>query len=311
MNLSHTQIIITAVAVSRLKKKAKRRQRETGRPHHALLDEVAKEAGFNHWHHVTEALEYTRIAEQRFRSGLYVLMDVKEGLDLIGEDFQIDPEALPLRYQFIFDWMNSIDIDEEDDLDPLSAKEIEDAINHDYVLLRYCGEEQLPHIGNAIEWFVKHTFWLPSIIWVRGKHLFPLDGPPPVSSVGEEHLDNNEESSVDRDEPIPVIDEGLLRSAFGSPGKAQLVLNAETMERFEIFAGPRRSWYWCLHCERAYPQGSYRQLGRLQLCPYSDCDGDTVTDAWSWARIVKENPDYPEIPALETRYPLYGSARNK
>jgi len=308
MKRSDTLVIIPPVAVSRLKQQAKKRQRETGRPHHELLDEVAKEAGFNHWHQVAEAVEYTRQAEQRFRSGLYVLMDIKEGLDLVGDDFDHAPDALALRYQFIFDWMKSISSDVDDDR-PLSAEEFQEAINDDYVLLRYTGDGRLPSKGKATEWFREHSFWAPSILWVRGEHLFPMESARPEEEEGDES-DSDEEEHLDReDEPMPVIDEALLKSAFGSPGKAKLILNAETMERFEIIASRKRAWYWCLHCERAYPQGSYRQRGSLQMCPYSGCGGDTVMDAWSWARVAKENPGYPATPELGKAYPLYGSSQ--
>ena len=29
-------------------------------------------------------------------------------------------------------------------------------------------------------------------------------------------------------------------------------------------------WVWCLHCERAYQVGEFRQVGDIQLCPYED-----------------------------------------
>ena len=44
-------------------------------------------------------------------------------------------------------------------------------------------------------------------------------------------------------------------------------------------------WAWCLHCQRCYKIGEYRiqkLYGELQMCPYKDCDGDTVMDAIPW-----------------------------
>lgn len=63
---------------------------------------------------------------------------------------------------------------------------------------------------------------------------------------------------------------------------------------------------WCLHCERAYQKGEHRKLSGLSMCPYEDCDGDTVIDQWTWSRIREENPGYPEIPERGTVYALYG-----
>ena len=40
-------------------------------------------------------------------------------------------------------------------------------------------------------------------------------------------------------------------------------------------------WVWCLHCERFYKVGEYRQVGEYQLCPYADCDGSPL-DAFEW-----------------------------
>ncbi len=40
------------------------------------------------------------------------------------------------------------------------------------------------------------------------------------------------------------------------------------------------------------------------MCPYADCDGDTVTDAWEWSTLVEAN-GYPLTPVKGTVYPLY------
>ena len=65
-------------------------------------------------------------------------------------------------------------------------------------------------------------------------------------------------------------------------------------------------WLWCLHCERVYKAGEFRDIKGLQMCPYDDCNGDTVLDAWKWERISEIHPEYLEIPNRETIYPLYG-----
>lgn len=110
------------------------------------------------------------------------------------------------------------------------------------------------------------------------------------------------------------------------------------MDREEILENgvPESGYLWCLHCGRAYPYGSYREEvlrvpaemprvlsmmirsvvgadddelrgmdgNRLQMCPYSDCDGDTVLDAWNWEDIRNRHPEYPEVPEYGCVYPL-------
>jgi hypothetical protein len=64
-------------------------------------------------------------------------------------------------------------------------------------------------------------------------------------------------------------------------------------------------WLWCLHCERAYKAGEYRQVEELQMCPYPNCDGTTVLDGWTWDAIREHHPDYPKEPERDKVYPLY------
>jgi DNA-binding CsgD family transcriptional regulator len=82
---------------------------------------------------------------------------------------------------------------------------------------------------------------------------------------------------------------------------------------------PKGKYMWCLHCERTYEYGRFRvekvkpftvdhmrYSPELQMCPYSDCDGDAVLDAQEWEDIRKEHPEYPKIPKAGKAYPLYG-----
>ncbi|TAJ55451.1 MAG: hypothetical protein EPN60_19125 [Nevskiaceae bacterium] len=120
---------------------------------------------------------------------------------------------------------------------------------------------------------------------------------PVTDGLDEEDLEEGES------EPMPVIDEVVLREAFG--GGTGLVLNSpNTMEYYKTFDATRKAWNWCLHCERAYPQGSYRQVRNLQMCPYQGCDGDVVTDLWAWWKVRGGNPTYPQVPALGVQYSL-------
>lgn len=67
--------------------------------------------------------------------------------------------------------------------------------------------------------------------------------------------------------------------------------------------GTPDDWLWCIHCERAYQLKDCREVdgmfGKLQMCHYEDCDGDTVLDAWNWY-------EHHEIePQKNKHYPLY------
>ena len=40
----------------------------------------------------------------------------------------------------------------------------------------------------------------------------------------------------------------------------------------------------------------------LTLCPYLDCRANATRDAWRWATIQREHPDYPVRPELNVIY---------
>ncbi len=77
----------------------------------------------------------------------------------------------------------------------------------------------------------------------------------------------------------------------------------------DFFVGRKvGDWVWCLHCDRCYQVGEYklsdyRVEGRkLQLCPYDDCDGDTVFDAWPWQDYYT-GAGWPQVPDRGKEYP--------
>jgi hypothetical protein len=77
------------------------------------------------------------------------------------------------------------------------------------------------------------------------------------------------------------------------------------MDRLRVYRDEKRSEFlWCLHCGRAYRWGEYRVVNGLQMCPYADCDGDTVMDGWPWEEVREGNPDYPKRPKLGHVYEL-------
>ena len=68
----------------------------------------------------------------------------------------------------------------------------------------------------------------------------------------------------------------------------------------EIFEGYKiGDWVWCLHCQRYYQIGEFRQVKDLQYCPYPDCDGDAVFDVQGkWTD--EGEPERGKV------YPMYG-----
>ncbi len=65
------------------------------------------------------------------------------------------------------------------------------------------------------------------------------------------------------------------------------------------------TWVWCLHCERCYQAGEYREIDELQMCPYQDCNGDTVLDSVPWSDIRSKHTEYPTTPERNKVYSLY------
>lgn len=101
----------------------------------------------------------------------------------------------------------------------------------------------------------------------------------------------------------------------------KVATSLEELDHFQIFRSGLElgDWVWCLHCERVFRYGEYREesapagLARvgmevLQLCPYGECDGSPL-DVWPWAVVRRANPGYPEVPERKRAYPLYGSRR--
>ena len=82
------------------------------------------------------------------------------------------------------------------------------------------------------------------------------------------------------------------------------------LDREETFGPDKCAFMWCLHCERAYERHEFRLVGDLQMCPYPDCNGDTVIDAWPWDKVRAGNDSYPARPKIGKPYPLYRNEKN-
>lgn len=75
------------------------------------------------------------------------------------------------------------------------------------------------------------------------------------------------------------------------------------IHRTELYGDEPGTWMWCLHCARCYQVGEFREINDLQLCPYLDCNGDTVIDAFPWSYVRGASDDYPETPVRGQVYP--------
>lgn len=76
-----------------------------------------------------------------------------------------------------------------------------------------------------------------------------------------------------------------------------------------LFGPSESEYFWCLHCERTYKNGEFREVTRrgeiLQMCPYEDCSGDGVMDSWEWDKILEESDkDLPQIPERGVEYKI-------
>jgi len=296
--MSRAVTLVHPQLISRLKKQAKRLQRQSGRPHHELLEELARQKGFPNWHHLTLAHAETQAVERQIQEGLIVVMDIKEALDAKGEDFEVMEEVLLLRREQLIDWLRSTD--KEDDA---PEAELWEHLQHNVLPLRYRGTAQLPATDKAsVEaWLHERLMWQPEVVLFKGQFFDVW--------AADEDDHEPEEDDEEPDEPAPIIAPELLRRIFGKPSRGKLVLESpDMMELYRAVEGPRAAWHWCLHCERAYPQGSYRQVGALQMCPYAGCEGDAMMDVWRWENVRRENTKYPETPELGREYPLHGTA---
>lgn len=293
------QIYVSHSTISKLKKEAKRRQRESGLPHHEILDEIAKRAGLPNWHHLTLAEKASEQVNAKFKSGLYALFDVKDGAGLVGDGFT---DAMLELHAFLMGdivaWMRAKYPDSPEETDADMRAHISD----NYICLAYTGNKKLPAAGEIVDWFKQETFFPPMLVWLRGRQIDVFTAISDATGIPEPSDDDVEGEH----ETMPDIDGDELLRVFAPQPSTNLVLNQPIrMEYYRAFVAKRAAWHWCLHCERAYPLGCFRQEGEYQMCPYEGCDGTAVTDLWTWKAVRDSNPGYPEVPQLGVTYPLY------
>jgi hypothetical protein len=106
-------------------------------------------------------------------------------------------------------------------------------------------------------------------------------------------------------QPSFVLKQGAaqarLDAVFGGP---VILPRAALPNRPLLFRGRNAEHLWCRRCARAFPNGTYRQVGEMRHCPYSDCSGHSTVDALEWEKVRLTNADYPQAPLLGTKYPM-------
>ncbi|WP_107941256.1 hypothetical protein [Stenotrophobium rhamnosiphilum] len=270
-------------AISRFKKRAKLIHRETGKTHNEALEEIARGFGLPNWHHLTLHADASRHCELAFANDLIVAYDLKEAENV---DTALFTENLYLfglcRKPLIARFRDG----DEDKWEPESETEYE-RMADEYRLFVRTGGTAPEKLEDAVELVQSSSFFPPEVFWWKGT-LYEGLGAHPVLPQ----------------QPIPEH----LMSAFGAPARGEKLISPQVSasKGTGVNGNVADSYSYCIHCERAYPEGAYRQKLSWQLCPYADCDGDTVIDNWGWRRIRKENPGYPEVPELGVQYPMHG-----
>ncbi|MGH8507083.1 MAG: hypothetical protein ACRETM_14160 [Stenotrophobium sp.] len=274
---------IPSKAVSRFKKRAKLLHRETGKPHNEALEEIARKAGLPNWHHLTVHSDASRICELAFANDLIVAFDFKEAENVDTALFTENPYLFGVCRKSLIARFRDGDEDEWGEESESNYERMAD----EYLLFVRSGGASPQTLEDAAALVQSSNFFPPEVFWWRGT-LYEGLGAHPVLPQ----------------QPIPEH----LMSVFGAPGRGEKLVTgiAGTVIPTSAIGGAAASYSYCIHCERAYPDGVYRQKLSWKLCPYSDCDGDAVIDAWGWKRIRTDNPGYPEVPELGVDYPMYG-----
>ena len=169
----HTQYIITSADVERLKQKARKLKRDTGISHHEALDQVAKAAGLNHWHHVSESANAFKPTENAYYFGVIIAMDMKdvEFRDPSGR-FVEDPMAIAMCADDIYAHIREADDDGEFDT---AGQEYKDDLEEwfsgeamNYVYFRYTGTDVPVSVEDVVTMAREFSFWPPEFIWHKG-----------------------------------------------------------------------------------------------------------------------------------------------
>ncbi|MDP2431808.1 MAG: hypothetical protein Q8O33_07235 [Pseudomonadota bacterium] len=170
----HTQYIIASADVERLKQKARKLKRDSGISHHDALDQIAKAAGFNHWHHVSESAKAFKPTEQAYYFGVIIAMDVKDAMNFRDPSgrFKEDPLAYAICADDIYSFIREADDEGEFDTTGQEYKsDLEDWFSDaimNYLFFRYTGPDVPDSVEDVVTMVRECSFWPPEFIWHKG-----------------------------------------------------------------------------------------------------------------------------------------------
>jgi len=169
--MSRRTVVVASSEVEHFQRKAKKLHKETGVPHHAALDAVVRASGaFPDWHHFIEAAKATEPAEEAFKHGLVIGMDIKDALDV---------PAAKLTH-FIEDEQLVAFVMNEFRLNPSEAMSDEDQWHMDliYETVFFRARQIVPDsLDEAEKLSRKDFFFLPQYLRLKGKLLIdPFEG---------------------------------------------------------------------------------------------------------------------------------------
>jgi hypothetical protein len=204
-----TFIPTTATATEKLKRLAKNHRKGAGTSLAVALDSVAQSSGYLSWKHVSECLHLSKTApisrpplpevlqvfladyakstppssdsKQAFQTGLVFSMDVKEAESMrLSDDFVECGDAWVVAAADIWPvFVHSTDNEDDTSL----AVELEgDALLDiatdelgNFRHFRYCGLKAPETLEEAYALVMKHSFFAPVYLWVKGKFIHMND----------------------------------------------------------------------------------------------------------------------------------------
>lgn len=169
--------IITTSDIERLKQKARKLKRTQSISHTQALDEVAKQVGLNHWHHVIKSNEPVKTAETALISGCVMAFDVKDGMDvdkssgLLIEDYILDY----LTQDTLLNVFSNLPDEDDEQQRPLKETLSEVELYQDFLdyfsftFFRLDPEHADKPLKDILAIIREHSFWMPNYIWLKGQ----------------------------------------------------------------------------------------------------------------------------------------------
>ena len=175
---------ITSKAVKRLKNLAKEHKKKSNTNHTDSLEFIAKQKGFDSWHHVTLCEKRMKPTELAYEQGIFVIFEGKEGEGVYSENNEL-VEDYNLFVLCKNDLINALG-NSTDHNDPSGSSyfetthkdDIKEWIEDDYMFshfFRIAKPEGLTSITDVLKMVSKHSFWPPKVIFMAGKMFNSFD----------------------------------------------------------------------------------------------------------------------------------------